>query len=181
MLAESRLEVRPVRTPGDWDAARRIRTVVFIDEQACPPEEEWDAHDDTSRHLLGFAPGSDTRDPALAVAVSRWRSVGWGEPGASFAERRIVAKLERFAVLAEARGAGYGRDLVAATMQDAARAGFSTFILNAQAHLEGFYESFGFASTGRRFEEAGIPHVEMVRAEVKGTGAALRYPSAWRS
>jgi predicted GNAT family N-acyltransferase len=157
------LTVRPVSSPADWDAARRIRTVVFIGEQACPPEEEWDEHDDTSRHLLGFAPESDASDSAQAVAVSRWRSVGWAPPGASFADRQIVAKLERFAVLQEARGEGYGRDLVRATMQDAARAGFGSFVLSAQAHLEGFYAALGFASTEKRFVEAGIPHVEMAR------------------
>jgi predicted GNAT family N-acyltransferase len=89
------------------------------------------------------------------VATARWRAVTHDDA--------IVAKLERFAVLPAHRGNGYGHALVEAVLDDARRAGFDTFLLHAQAHLEDWYASFGFRSTGRRFEEAGIPHVEMVR------------------
>jgi len=36
---------KPVESPEDWEAAKAIRKEVFIYEQACPPEEEWDAYD----------------------------------------------------------------------------------------------------------------------------------------
>lgn len=140
--------IRPVLSSADWEAAKEIRTVVFIDEQACPPEEEWDGHDDTSRHLLGWADDQP-------VATARWRTVPH--------DAHLVAKLERFAVLPAHRGRGYGRALVQATMHDAEQAGFQDQILHAQAHLEAFYASMGFTATERRFMEAGIAHVEMVR------------------
>ena len=147
------LRLRPVETEADWGEARRIRTRGFIEEQACPPEEEWDAHDApeargvTTRHLLGEADGA-------VVAVSRWRPVSYeGEP---------AAKLERFAVVPEARGRGYGRAMIARTLADARAAGFARFVLHAQAHLQPLYASFGFRPVGGVFEEAGIPHVKMV-------------------
>ena len=144
----SGIEIRPVRSPEEFASARAVRQRVFIEEQACPPEEEWDGYDDVSRHLLGRVDGRP-------VATARWRSVPHDE--------RIVAKLERFAVDEPHRGRGYGRTLVQAVMDDARRAGFEDMLLHAQEHLAGFYASFGFEATGRRFSEAGIPHVEMVR------------------
>ena len=158
------LHIRPVESEDAWEEARRIRTRVFIEEQACPPEEEWDAYESTSRHLVGYADGE-------AVAVARWRTTTVVE--------EIAAKLERFAVLKEHRGRGYGRDMVRFVLEDARRAGFATFVLHAQAHLEDFYKSFGFERVGGVFEEAGIPHVKMVMRQAGRTrsGQDVRHPA----
>jgi predicted GNAT family N-acyltransferase len=142
--------VRPVGSEAEWQLAREIREQVFIVEQHCPPEEEWDAYDDVSRHFLGFLNG-------WAVATARWRTVS--------IDTRIVAKLERFAVLADVRGEGYGRALVAAVIEDARKAGFTTHMIHAQAHLERFYSGFDFVTAGHPFDEAGIPHVKMIRRD----------------
>ena len=144
------MDIIPVRNEDDLQAARDIRTQVFVEEQDCDPDEEWDGHDETSRHVLGIV--EDT-----PVATARWRAVPHGE--------NVVAKLERFAVLPAYRGEGCGTQLVEAVLDDARRAGFDTFLLHSQAHLEDWYEQLGFQSTGRRFEEAGMPHVEMIRRE----------------
>jgi predicted GNAT family N-acyltransferase len=153
MSTTTELAIRPVESEGDWAEAREIRERVFIEEQDCSPEEEWDGHDETSRHVLGCVDGE-------AVATARWRAVPHGE--------EIVAKLERFAVRPAHRGAGYGSALVRFVMQDARRAGFDTLLIHAQSHLEDWYESFGFTSTGREFDEAGIPHVEMIATREDG-------------
>ena len=153
------MHVEHVETEADWQAAKRIRQRVFVEEQACPPEEEWDAHDEpaargrTCHHLLGVVDGEP-------VAVARWRPVEIS--GEAF------AKMERFAVLPEQRGHGLGRTIVAAAISDAKAAGFDAFVLHAQAHLEGLYASFGFRPVGEPFEEAGIPHVKMVRRDAEG-------------
>lgn len=154
------MKITPVQSESDWKKARSIRKHVFIEEQECPPEEEWDGHDDASRHVLGWVEGE-------AVATARWRTVPHDED--------IVAKLERFAVLPEYRGEGYGTQLVQVVLEDARQAGFSTFLVHAQSHLEAWYEEFGFVSTGRRFEEAGLPHVEM-RKEMSAEGAKTEAP-----
>ena len=41
-------------------------------------------------------------------------------------------------------------------------------VLHAQAHSETFYRALGFAAEGEPFEEAGIPHVRMVRNSLLG-------------
>ncbi len=128
---------------ADWAQVQAIRTAVFVVEQRCPPPEEWDAFDRTSTHILMSCDGEP-------IGTARWRLLVAGE-----------AKLERFAVLREHRGAGYGRRLVTYVLEDARAAGATRLVLHAQARLEAFYESFGFQSTGTRFVEAGIDHVEM--------------------
>ena len=152
----SPLRIRPVSSEAEWAAARRIREQVFIVEQDCPPEEEWDAYDATSRHVLGWV--DDT-----PVATARWRTVPH--------DQALAAKLERFAVLPDYRGRGYGRALVRFVMEDARRAGFTTFVLHAQAHLEAFYASLGFERVSDVFEEAGIPHVKRVRTGAASAGS----------
>lgn len=144
------MDITPVQSEAEWAQARSIRTQVFIEEQECPPEEEWDGYDDQSRHVLGRVSGE-------AMATARWRTVPHHE--------ELVAKLERFAVLPAYRGEGYGTTLVRYVLEEARRAGFNTVLLHAQAHLQDWYEGLGFQSTGRTFEEAGIPHVEMIRQE----------------
>ena len=103
--------------------------------------------DEHSRHLLGWIDGTP-------VAVARWRTESHN--GA------VVAKLERFAVLKEHRGRGLGRRLISETILDARRAGFTSFLVHAQVHLEALYADFGFATQGDVFDEAGIPHVCML-------------------
>lgn len=141
-------QIKPVESEAEWEQAKAIRTRVFIEEQECPPEEEWDGWDATSRHVLGLL-------DETPIATARWRTVPY--------QQELVAKMERFAVLPDYRGEGYGRALVRYVMEDAEQAGFSTLVLHAQAHLEDFYASFGFETVGEPFDEAGIRHVKMVR------------------
>lgn len=160
MTPEPPFVIRPVRTARDWADARAIRQRVFVEEQACPPELEWDEHDrpgargGSCRHLLGLEGGR-------AVATARWRVVE-GVGGSA-------AKLERFAVLPERRGGGRGRALVARALADARGLGLTRFVLHAQAHLRGFYEAFGFRQAGEPFDEAGIPHLKMTLTDPDGS------------
>jgi pyridoxal phosphate enzyme (YggS family) len=138
-----RFTVERMTDERDWEAVRALRAAVFIVEQGCPPEEEWDGFDASSVHFIGRCDGA-------IVATARTRPYG------------AFTKLERFAVARTHRGRGLGRTLVAAVIGDARRAG-RALLLHAQAHLEGFYRSFGFEVVGEPFDEAGIPHVRMTR------------------
>lgn len=149
------MHVRRVTSETDWAAARVIRQRVFVEEQACPPEEEWDEHDWPAPHGVHLLGEEDT----TAVATARWRPV--------LLEGSEAAKLERFAVLPRWRGRGLGRAMIAAAIEDARASGATRFVLHAQAHLEPLYASFGFTTVGERFEEAGIPHVKMVREDAR--------------
>ena len=138
------------RGSKEWEAVKAIRTQVFIEEQHCPCELEWDRYEEISRHVLGLLDGEP-------MAAARWRMLAY--------RQRPTARLERFSVLRGYRGKGYGKALVSWVIEDARRAGFGEYILHAQLHLENFYRSFGFRTVGDPFEEVGIPHIRMVRCD----------------
>jgi predicted GNAT family N-acyltransferase len=136
-----------IETQADLECAQAIRRRVFVEEQNCPPEEEFDQYEASARHVLGL-------DRGRPVAAARWRVV----------ERAGLpwAKLERIAVLADLRGQGIGREMVAWIMEDARAAGQHRFIMHAQSHLVPFYAAFGFVAIDEPFFEAGIPHRRMI-------------------
>jgi YbgC/YbaW family acyl-CoA thioester hydrolase len=136
---------------GAWSElgsdAQRIRTEVFVSEQRIPAELEWDEADTGCVH---------------AVAVNRL--------GMALATGRLlehvpgVAKIGRMAVVRSMRGSGVGRAVLDALMKAALARGFREAVLHAQLSAAPFYVRAGFAERGPLFEEAGIPHVEMVRS-----------------
>ena len=125
--------------------ARRIRDVVFCQEQHVSAEEEWDGLDPSCEHFLIL-------DGDEALGTARLRDYDG------------VAKIERVAVLAEHRGRKAGWDLMEAVIARAKARKFPTAMLNAQVAVETFYAALGFVSEGAHFMEADIEHVRMTRA-----------------
>ena len=118
-----------------------IRREVFVDEQDCPPELEWEFEEE-STHFLA-------RLDELPVGAARWRKTEKGY------------KLERFAVAMAYRGKGVGQALVAAVLADLPEDANYVY-LHAQLQAMGLYSKFGFEPEGPQFEEAGIQHFKMV-------------------
>jgi predicted GNAT family N-acyltransferase len=131
-----------VSDPADLEKVFAIRREVFVDEQNCPPELEWEFEDE-STHFLATVNG----EPAGA---SRWRKTEKGY------------KLERFAVLQKFRGNGVGQELVKTVLNDLPVDATYTY-LHAQIQAVSLYEKFGFEKVGDEFEEAGIRHYKMVK------------------
>lgn len=123
------------------EAIRSVRFSVFVDEQQVPAEIEMDEWDERSRHVLATVDG---------VAIGTGRLLPDGHIG-------------RVAVLKPWRGRGVGLLLMETLMEIGIAAKMARFVLSAQTHAIPFYERFGFKVHGETFEEAGIPHVEMVR------------------
>lgn len=135
-------QVKKISAQEDLEKAFAIRRTVFVAEQNCPPELEYE-NEDVSTHFLATVNG-------LPAAACRWRKTDSGY------------KLERFAVLKEFRGKGIGQAMVAAVLKDLPDD--ATYIyLNAQIDAVGLYAKFGFVAEGPRFEEAGIQHFKMVK------------------
>lgn len=136
---------------GRWseleDAARKIRSQVFVEEQRIPAEMEWDGADDGCVHALAC------NRFGLPLATGRMLE---HVPG--------VAKIGRMAVLAPMRGSHVGRAVLDALLQRARERGDREALLHAQLGAAPFYSRAGFVARGPVFEEAGIPHVEMVRS-----------------
>ena len=138
---EQTIEVRRVSNAEELEHVFAIRRKVFVDEQNCPPELEWE-YEDESVHFLGTV----NAEPAGA---SRWRKTEKGY------------KLERFAVLKEYRGIGLGQALVGTVIKDLPKDANYVY-LHAQLDAMPLYAKFGFKKAGEQFEEAGIQHLKMV-------------------
>lgn len=121
-------------------AAFAIREAVFIDEQLIDPPLEFDGLDDDAEHLLARLDGR-------AVGTLRLRSVS-----------DQTAKIERVAVLKDARGHAVGAALIAAALVHLREHDFHAVKLHAQTHALKFYARHGFVAQGDDFDEDGIPH-----------------------
>jgi predicted GNAT family N-acyltransferase len=141
--------VKPVNWQASREALRSVRRAVFIKEQKVPEELEWDDVDESAYHVLATAADG--------------RPVGTGR-------LKLDCHIGRMAVLKTWRGRGVGSAILAMLIDFARREGCTEVRLHAQTHALDFYERFGFAPVGERFDEAGIPHQAMTltfRAEAK--------------
>jgi predicted GNAT family N-acyltransferase len=140
------VRVEKIANQQQLEAAFDIRRKVFVEEQQVPAEEEYDEYEASSRHFLAL----DSSGKPCGTA--RWRTTPKG------------IKLERFAVLADARGKGVGAALVASVLEDIAQqphAAQRELYLHAQLTAMPLYAKFGFKPEGEEFEECGIRHYLM--------------------
>ena len=136
----SDFRVEPADYRIDFQDLRRVREPVFVVEQQVPIEEEWDALDAISQHVI--ARDIDNR-PIGTGRLTPQRKIG------------------RMAVLREWRGRGVGEALLIALI-DAARAQrWPEVELQAQVDATGFYAKYGFVAFGDEFIEVGIRHQPM--------------------
>ena len=133
--------LRLAHWPEDTAMLRQVRESVFILEQQVPADLEWDGIDADCVHALAIDPGG--------------RAIGTG---------RLLpdGHIGRMAVLREWRNKGVGTWLMGVLMAEARRRNYPRLVLNAQVSAVCFYEHFGFVTRGDEFDEAGIPHLEMV-------------------
>lgn len=129
----------------DYAPCIALRRAVFIVEQQISEADEMDDLDDTAIHMLAIVD-----DEPVGTA----RILLDGE----------IGKIGRICVLASHRGTGLGAQIVEAamdhlrTLPDITKAK-----LGAQDHAIGFYEKLGFTGYGPFYDDAGIPHRDMVR------------------
>ncbi|MFM9945507.1 MAG: GNAT family N-acetyltransferase [Bacteroidia bacterium] len=121
--------------------AFEIRRVVFVFEQDCPPELEYE-NEEICQHYLAYMDG-------VPAATARWRETENG------------IKLERFAVLKEYRLNGIALALVNRLLEDVKPFNKAIY-LHAQIEAMPLYAKAGFEPTGPQFEEAGIQHFKMI-------------------
>ena len=136
--------IKTVKYQAEIAAIREIRTKVFQQEQGVPLELEFDGLDDTSVHLLAYLNGK-------AVGTCRIRKIDVN-----------TVKIERLAVLSEARGQGIGKQLMEKALT-VSQVDKSLVIVHAQEYIAKLYQQLGFKIIGEKFNEAGIVHVKMIK------------------
>ena len=119
---------------------RKIREIVFMNEQHVPKEEEWDGQDEHSWHYLAM---SQEKNP---IGCARLMPSG---------------QIGRMAVLKEQRGLGIGALLLDSAVIHAKELKLEHIFLHAQTYAIGFYEKAGFKAHGEEFMDANIPHYAM--------------------
>lgn len=128
----------------DIATCQALRRVVFIEEQGVSPQDEMDGRDGAARHLLARLDGAP-------IGTARLLTEG------------PVGKIGRVCVRAEARGKGVGVALIRAAVEIfRSEPGIRKVKLGAQTHAMGFYAALGFEAVGEVYQDAGIPHRDMV-------------------
>ena len=144
-------------TEASWAQSRyaiqSIRNTVFVDEQHIPIELEWDGGDKDCIHVLAF----DEQDNAIGTGRLQIH------PDNTSGDSNSVGHIGRIAVLKDWRGCGVGGALLTRLADIAKVQQMVSVYLNAQEHLQDYYEKQQFVREGKVFKEAGISHVRMVR------------------
>ncbi|MEA5597775.1 GNAT family N-acetyltransferase [Rivularia sp. UHCC 0363] len=132
----------------DWEeypVIEIIRRRVFQDEQKVEVELDFDGKDKFCPQLIAYL------DNAV-VGTARIRYLD-----------HKTAKIERLAVLSYARGNGIGKKIMQKALEVIASENISEVTINAQEYIKGLHQQLGFEQVGDVFQEAGIPHVKMVK------------------
>ena len=126
-----------------------IRAATYMNEQACPYEEEFDGNDFCAAHIIGEIGG----EPAGCIRI---RFFGG------------FAKLERLAVRPEFRKSSLAFRLVRAAIDYVRQKGFTHIYGHARADLVPFWSRFGFRPVLGRpsFIFSDVSYVEMEGAIV---------------
>ena len=125
------ITVRVVRSMDEMARVIAIRGAIYMGEQHCPFEEEFDGNDFSATHLICHKDGEP-------VGCMRIRY---------FAE---FAKLERLAVRSEGRGAGLAGRLLDAAIELCRKKGYSVLYAHSQKRFLKVWEQRGFRRMGGR-------------------------------
>ena len=121
-----------------------VRQKVFIQEQGVPVELELDDFDPLAAHALAYLDDQ-------CIATGRLVNLAGDQ-----------AQIGRMAVLASFRGKGIGKQILGRLVNLARFQGIKSIILHSQITAIPFYEKLGFQAQGDIYEEAGIPHRNMI-------------------
>ena len=128
----------------DLGDARAIRRKVFCEEQQIDESIETDGLDSSAIHVMLYYDDIPAATGRLLVMAQEF-SIG------------------RVAVLPEFRGKRLGDLVMRLLIRTAYNMGADKQWIHAQLPVRGFYEKLGFVPYGEVYEEAGIPHITMVR------------------
>lgn len=144
-LPPKTISVSVAREFNDLLRVASIRGAVYIGEQECPYDEEFDGNDLTATHLLGYV----GEEPAGCVRLR------------FFAD---FAKIERLAVRKEFRRTVLSFQLVRAAIELCRAKGYRRFYGHAQKRLLSFWARFGAKPLpgGKEFAFSDFDYIEVV-------------------
>lgn len=153
--AKDVIGITVARSFEDMLRVNAIRNAVYVGEQECPYDEEYDGNDMTGVHLLAYM-GNEP------VGCLRLRF---------FAD---FAKIERLAIRKEFRKSQAAFQLVRASFKFCQKKGYRRVYAHSQARLVDFWNRFGLRvmEGGQTFVFSDFEYVEMV-ADLEADPGAL--------
>jgi predicted GNAT family N-acyltransferase len=141
----SQIGVTATRSIEDLMRVFSIRSAVYVSEQRCPYEEEFDGNDFCATHLLGYV----GHEPAGCIRIR------------CFAD---FAKVERVAVRCEFRNTRVAHHLIRAATELCRAKGYRRLYGQPRANLVRFYSRFGWRllEGGKPVRFSDVDYVEMV-------------------
>jgi predicted GNAT family N-acyltransferase len=138
------ITIRVVRSMEEMARVIAIRSAVYMGEQNCPFEEEFDGNDFSATHLICHM----GREPIGCMRIRY------------FAD---FAKLERLAVRGESRNVGLASQMVDAAIELCRKKGYRVLYAHAQKRLVNFWEQRGFTRmpNAREFAFSDYDYVEV--------------------
>jgi predicted GNAT family N-acyltransferase len=125
----ARYRIVPVATADEFEKALAIRN-IFLTEQNCPYEEEFDGNDRTGTLFLGYVDD----EPAATLRIRYFSD---------------FIKMERLAVLPRFRRTLVARQIVLEAVNFCRRKGYRRGFGHAQKRYMSFWAKFGFKPTER--------------------------------
>ncbi len=154
--APGEIGVTMARNMEDLLRVAAIRSAVYIGEQECPYDEEFDGNDLAATHLLGYV----GNEPAGCLRIRY------------FAD---FAKIERLAIRSEFRKTRTAFHLVRGAFKLCQRKGYTRIYGHSQKRLVNFWSRFGFRvmEDAKSFVFSDFDYVEIV-ADVERDPDAIR-------
>jgi predicted GNAT family N-acyltransferase len=142
---DRRHSVALARSLDDMMRITMIRSAVYVAEQKCPYDEEFDGNDFSATHLIGYVGD----EPAACVRIRY------------FAD---FAKVERLAVRSEYRKTRLSFQMAKAAIELCRAKGYRRIYAHAQRRLMNFFSRLGFRPLegGREFVFSDFDYVEIV-------------------
>jgi predicted GNAT family N-acyltransferase len=134
------IEIEKISNQSIQKIAWAIRKEVFVIEQACPEDLEWEFEEESTHFIAKYN--------AEYAGTARYRKTGNGY------------KLERIAVLKQYRKHGIASALIQKMLKELPMS--ETIYLHAQTQAKVVYDKNNFTATGPLFDEAGIEHIKMI-------------------
>jgi len=141
-MSKKIIDIKIAEKQTEIEKALKIREEVFIKGQSVSPKREIDGLDKTSEHAIVYLNKKPIGTARIRILDSK-------------------IKLERIAILEEARGEGLGICLMDFLIKYCKNKKTKEIYMHAQYYLLDFYSKFGFKQRGDIFLDAGIKHVEM--------------------
>jgi len=139
------VSVTVARTIDDFLRVVTIRSAVYMAEQECPFDEEFDGNDFSATHLIGYVGD----EPAACLRIRYFAN---------------FAKVERLAVRREFRKTRLSFQISKAAIEFCRAKGYSRIYAHAQKRLLNFFDRLGFRPLegGREFAFSDFDYVEIV-------------------